>query len=184
MWRSFPVGDSIDDSETVGDFNVDQITELVHDIQSNPQSRRLIVSAWHPYYQRRVTLPPCHTLWQVKCHGTDGLSLHLYARSIDAFLGLPFNIASYGLLLEILARATKRFPRELIISFGDLHIYKNHLQQVELQLSRQPKRLPVLNWKELTSFGGGINAVLNWEYDDVELTGYDPHPKIEAPIAI
>ena len=161
----------------------DQIAALLHDLEVSPNSRRLIVSGWHPVEQRRVALPPCHTLWQVKCHGDDSMSLHLYARSIDAFLGLPFNIASYGLLLLLLAKVTGRSARDLIISFGDLHLYKNHVEQAKEQIGRPPRPLPEVHLSDTLS-GAGLEGLLSASFSQVCLEGYDPHPAIKAEVAI
>lgn len=176
LWRRFPVGSSPDDPGISNiPYTTDQIDQLIQEMHNNPNSRRLIVTGWHPYYQKRVTLPPCHTLWQVKCHGTDGLSLKLYARSIDSFLGLPFNIASYGLLLSLLAKMTDRTPRRLIISFGDVHIYKNHIKQVKEQLKRKCRPLPTLEINGVDFYTGEIDATVR---------GYDPWPSIKADVAV
>lgn len=154
---------------------VDQINWLVNEIKSKPDSRRLIVSAWNPPEVPKVKLPPCHTLWQ--CRVANGrLDLHLYARSIDSFLGLPFNIASYGLLITILALECNLLPGELIISFGDLHIYKNHFDQVQEQIARTPGKLPTLVVTKQSLF--------DYMYEDFQLVGYNPQPAIKAPIAI
>lgn len=130
-----------------------------------------------------MALPPCHTLWQVKIHGDSSLSLSLYARSIDTFLGLPFNIASYALLAELLAHVTSRRARELVISFGDLHIYKNHFVQVNEQLDRDPYPLPTLEISERLR-GGGLEALLDAKWEDLKLHSYKHHPKIDAPVAV
>ena len=161
----------------------DQISTLLRDLEANPQSRRLIVTGWHPVLQRKVALPPCHTLWQIKAHEDDSLSLSLYARSIDAFLGLPFNIASYGLLLELLAHATNRTARDLIISFVDLHSYNNHRDQVKEQLSRSPYALPRLRISERLR-GQGLIGLLQARWSDLDLTDYTHHPKIKAEVAV
>lgn len=164
------------------DFNgVDQLLKLIEDIEKTPDSRRLIVSAWNPVDVPKMKLPPCHTLWQVYCED-DTLSLHLYARSIDAFLGLPFNIASYALLLSVLCRITDRKPARLVISFGDLHIYKNHFEQVETQLMRDERELPLLSINEkLQSFADFVTYA---QHADFALVNYNPHPAIAAPIAV
>lgn len=185
LWREFPVGNV--PNEAAPDY-LDQIAELLGDIMTTPNSRRLIVTGWHPYYQRRVALPPCHTLWQVKVHpsyqtaqdkrdygDSTAMSLHLYARSIDAFLGLPFNIASYALLLQVLCAHVGMRARDLIISFGDVHIYKNHLKAVEEQLSRKPYASPALNV---------TGTVLKFEYQWWDGREYVSHPKISAEVAI
>jgi thymidylate synthase len=172
LWRNFPVGWVKGEHPNHPKY-VDQINNLLSEMKNNPSSRRLIVSGWHPYYQGRVALPPCHTLWQIKCHGNTHASLHLYARSIDSFLGLPFNIASYALLLSLLCKLTHREPRDLIISFGDVHIYNNHFTQVEEQLSREPRELPKLVLV--------ADNIFDWE---ALVQNYDPHPAIKADVAI
>lgn len=158
--------------------NVDQIANLVRDLREKPDSRRHIVSAWNPIDVPSMKLPPCHTLWQCQVGSGGKLNLHLYARSIDSFLGLPFNIASYALLNMILAQVSGLIPGDLIISFGDLHIYSNHMLQVETQLLREPRPLPrmILN--------PSVRAVDEFTFKDFELEGYDPHPLIKAPIAV
>lgn len=181
---------------------VDQIYELLHDIEITPNSRRLIVTGWNPAQAKRVTLPPCHTLWQVKIHerqhsplcmSHDGpcdcesqseLSLQLSARSIDAFLGLPFNIAFYALLTELLAFVTGRVARELIVSFGDLHIYSNHMEQVREQLDRPPKALPRVYIADPRRELNGFEGLMRARYEHLHLEGYQPWPKIDAPVAI
>lgn len=163
---------------------VDQIARLMKDLITSPNSRRHIVSGWDPAQCDNVALPPCHTLWQVKCHGESEISLHLYARSIDSFLGLPFNIASYGLLLTLIAAAVNRTPRDLIISFGDLHIYRNHLEQVEEQLSRIPRTLPALALSTRSRPIDPLARLMSYEYEDLNLQNYDPYPKIAAPVAV
>lgn len=157
---------------------IDQIANLITHLRKNPFSRRHIVTAWNPADVPMMKLPPCHTLWQ--CHVSTGgeLNLHLYARSIDSFLGLPFNIASYALLNMILARVIGLKPGQLVISFGDLHIYKNHFDQVKEQLSRQPKRLPTV---ELSLRAVNLD---DFTPDSFQLSAYEPHPAIKAPIAV
>lgn len=185
LWRRYPTGVSIDDPSIVlpENYYTDQIAQLINDITSTPNSRRLIVSGWHPFYQKRVSLPPCHTLWQCKVYEkTNEISLQLYARSIDAFLGLPFNIASYALLLSLIGKVCNLRPRDLVISFGDLHIYKNHLIQVETQLTREPYPLPYLNI--LNSHIKGLDGLLSYKYPDLRLINYNSHPKIEAEVAV
>ena len=160
------------------DFNgVDQLKNLVNDLKNNPNSRRHIVSAWNPVDVPTMKLPPCHTLWQ--CYISEGkLSLHLYARSIDSFLGLPFNIASYACLIHILAEHLNLLVGDLIISFGDLHIYKNHFEQVNEQLSRTPTDLPTLFINTDREFPW------NHEPEDFEILHYYPQAVIKAPIAV
>jgi thymidylate synthase len=167
--------------ETGASHYVDQIARLVRDLADNPFSRRHIVSAWNPSDVPKMKLPPCHTLWQCQVEDTPGvrtLNLHLYARSIDSFLGLPFNIASYAFLLSMLASVTFMVPGELVISFGDLHIYKNHFEQVKEQLSRPTRDLPRLELNlDVRDIGG-------FSFSDFEIMAYDPHPAIKAPIAV
>ncbi len=171
QWRRWAIHD---DS---GDDTIDQVRDLVLGLRHNPFSRRHIVTAWNPPDVPKVKLPPCHTLWQ--CQVSEGsLNLHLYARSIDSFLGLPFNIASYALLLSMLAHITSLAPGELIISFGDLHIYRNHFDQVHEQLAREPRPLPVL---EIAPEPVEIDG---FDYSDFKIEGYNPHPAIKAPIAV
>ena len=169
LWRSFE--------------DIDQIKTLLEDIDSNPNSRRLIVTGWHPAKSREVALPPCHTLWQVKVHEDKSLSLKLYMRSCDIFLGLPFNIASYALLLEMLCWVFCRKSRNLIVTFGDLHLYKNHINAAKNQLAREPRDLP----KVTGYFNDGPNhleTLLSVAWTDITLTNYKPHPSIKAEIAI
>lgn len=177
LWRSFG-----------GDYparnGVDQIERLVRELLTNPNSRRLIVSGWDAGACDRVALPPCHTLWQMKVEGGEFLHCHLTARSIDSFLGLPFNISSYALLTYLLAHVTGYRPGELIISFGDLHIYKNHLAQVEELLSREPRPLPTLRILDDAGKFKGLDGLLSIRYEHLKLEGYQPHSKIEAPVAI
>ena len=160
---------------------VDQIKLLLRELREKPDSRRHIVSAWNPVDVPSMKLPPCHTLWQ--CYVDSDrkhLSLHLYARSIDSFLGLPFNIASYALLLTILAEVSGLTPWDLVISFGDLHIYKNHFEQVKMQLARTPKPLPrvdIVGWIRGAAFDS-MDPV------NFALVGYNPEASIKAPIAV
>lgn len=179
LWRHFggDLGVKMRDGSRVGKGGFDQIAWVEQEIRHNPNSRRLVVSAWNPSDAQRVTLPPCHTLFQFYV-GNGELSCHLYARSIDAFLGLPFNIASYALLTHMMANSTSLRVGELVISFGDLHIYKNHLAQVHEQLSREPRHLPELL---LRPEGGHILAVT---IADVALQFYSPHPPLKAEVAV
>jgi thymidylate synthase len=187
LWRQFGLSDASTSNAPGCNpvAGVDQIANLLRDLEINPNSRRLIVSGWHPHLATRVALPPCHTLWQCKVHANGELSLQLYARSIDVFLGLPFNIASYGLLLELLGAITERQTRELIISFGDLHLYNNHQEQAIRQLSRDPRPLPKLYAS--TTFpehGTSLERLLSVKWEDICLLGYQPHSKIEAEVAV
>lgn len=156
---------------------IDQLADLVAQIKSNPGSRRLVLSAWNPADVPSMALPPCHTLFQF--HVANGrLSLQLYQRSADLFLGVPFNIASYALLLAMMARATGLKPGEFVHTFGDAHIYSNHVEQVERQLAREARPLPQLR------LNPKITDLFAFEYEDIEIIGYDPHPGISAPVAV
>ncbi len=156
---------------------IDQVANLVRDLREKPDSRRHIVSAWNPVDVPAMKLPPCHTLWQ--CQVDNGrLHLHLYARSIDSFLGLPFNIASYALLDIMLAHVSGLVPGELIISFGDLHIYRNHFEQVHEQLSREPRSLPTL------ALVRAVPSIDAFRFEDFHLANYNPAPAIKAPVAV
>lgn len=161
------------------DLGFDQIAWVEREIVRNPESRRLIVSAWHPKDAQRVSLPPCHTLFQFYVENDGALSCHLYARSIDAFLGLPFNIASYALLTHAMGGATGHGVGDLVISFGDLHIYENHLAQVNEQLAREPRPLPRLRIRPTD-----VKSVFSYIAGDFSLEGYDPHPAIRAEVAV
>jgi thymidylate synthase len=183
LWRNFGGLYGKYDAKRVG--GVDQIARLLRDLEQNPGSRRHIVSGWDPHQCDKVALPPCHTLFQFKVHRDGALSCHLYARSIDSFLGLPFNIASYALLTELIAHVTSGIdPRELIISFGDLHIYKNHIEQVEEQLSREPYALPELEIFDWDGKFKGLEGLLQIRWEDLNLHNYKSHGKIAAPVAI
>ena len=156
---------------------IDQIDWLLNEIKTNPNSRRLIVSAWNPADVNDMALPPCHCLFQFSV--MEGkLSCQLYQRSADVFLGVPFNIASYALLMLMLARATGLEPGEFVHTFGDAHLYLNHLEQAELQLGRAPRALPqmVLNPDKSDLYG--------WAFEDFTLTGYEPHPHIKGLVAV
>lgn len=157
--------------------SVDQISTLVEGIFQTPESRRLIVSAWNPGDIDRMALPPCHTLWQVRV--LDGkLHLQLYQRSADMFLGVPFNIASYALLTHMLAHVTGHVAGDFIHTIGDAHIYLNHLDQVETQLSREPRPLPNIRVTRQ------VPSIFDFRYEDFEFMGYDPAPAIKAPVAV
>ncbi|MBS1304028.1 thymidylate synthase [Loktanella sp. SALINAS62] len=176
QWRHFPSVAAADDG-TLLLGEVDQIARLVDAIRKTPDSRRLIVSAWNPAEMDAMALPPCHTLWQVRI--SDGkLHLQLYQRSADMFLGVPFNIASYALLAHMLAHVTGYAPGDFIHTIGDAHIYLNHMNQVNLQLSRRPKPLPTLR---LTR---AVDSIFDFRFDDFAFDGYDPDPGIRAPVAV
>jgi thymidylate synthase len=156
---------------------VDQIARLVEGLRANPDSRRHIVSAWNPAEIDGMALPPCHAMFQ--CFVQDGrLSLQLYQRSADLFLGVPFNIASYALLTHMLAQVCGLQPGDFVHTFGDLHLYSNHLEQARLQLTREPRPLPAL------ALNPSVKELSEFQYDDIAITGYDPHPAIKAPIAV
>lgn len=175
QWRHWPTIREQDGRVVVGE--IDQIAELVRRIRETPDSRRLIVSAWNPGEVDRMALPPCHTLWQVRVQG-GRLSLQLYQRSADMFLGVPFNIASYALLTHMLAHVTGHQPGDFIHTMGDAHIYLNHLDQVETQLSRQPRPLPRLRITRQ------VDSIFDFRFEDFEFLDYDPAPAIKAPVAV
>ena len=168
QWRSWPARDG---------GTIDQISNLIEMIQKNPDSRRLIVTAWNPADVDRMALPPCHCLFQF--YVADGkLSCQLYQRSADIFLGVPFNIASYALLTLMVAQVTGLEPGEFIHSFGDAHLYSNHMEQVELQLSREPRPWPVMR------LNPEVKDIFAFRFEDFTLEGYAPHPHISAPVAV
>jgi thymidylate synthase len=168
QWRSWPTGDG---------GSIDQIRDVVEQIRTNPDSRRLIVSAWNPAEVDRMALPPCHCLFQF--YVADGrLSCQLYQRSADIFLGLPFNIASYALLTLMMAQVAGLKPGEFVLSLGDAHLYANHLEQARLQLERDPRPLPTMR------LNPEVNAIFDFVYDDFTLEGYEPHPHIKAVVAV
>jgi thymidylate synthase len=159
--------------------HINQIEEVIRGIKENPGSRRHIVSAWNPGEIDQMALPPCHAFFQFYVHPTDGtLSCQLYQRSADLFLGVPFNIASYALLTLMVAQVCDLKPGRFVHTFGDLHIYLNHLDQVRLQLSREPRALPTMH------LNPERRQLQDFTFDDFELRGYDPHPMIKAPIAV
>jgi thymidylate synthase len=168
QWRKWPDGN--------GGF-IDQIEQLIQQIKQKPDSRRLIVSAWNVADIEQMTLPPCHTIFQF--YVLEGkLSCQLYQRSADAFLGVPFNIASYALFTMMIAQVCGLQPGEFIHTFGDAHIYLNHLEQVELQLSRAPKQLPKM------IINPDVKDIFAFQYEDFELQGYEPHPHIKGEVAV
>ena len=168
QWRSWPDGQG---------QAIDQLAELVEQIQKNPNSRRLLVSAWNVAQIPQMALAPCHALFQFYV-SAGRLSCQLYQRSADIFLGVPFNIASYALLTQMIARVTDLEPGEFVHTFGDAHLYNNHLQEAELQLSRKPKPLPQLK------INPKVQALFDFSFEDFELSGYDPHPHIKAPVSV
>ena len=165
------------DWQTADGRSIDQIHNVVEQIRCNPDSRRLIVSAWNPGEIEEMKLPPCHVLFQFYVH--EGvLSCQLYQRSADLFLGVPFNIASYALLTLMIAQVCGLEPGDFVHTFGDLHLYSNHLEQAREQLAREPRPLPVMKLNPAVKELGGFR------YEDFTLEGYDPHPPIKAPVAV
>ena len=156
---------------------IDQISDAIETIKHNPDSRRIIVSAWNVADLKEMALPPCHSLFQFYVAG-GRLSLQLYQRSADIFLGVPFNIASYALLLQMMAQVTGLKAGEFIHTLGDAHIYLNHLDQVKLQLTREPRHLPYMILTQ------SIKDIFDFKYDDFTLIGYDPHPHIKGEVAV
>ncbi len=177
LWRSFG-----------GDYpqrnGVDQIARLIELIETNPNSRRLIVSGWDPRVCDQVDLPPCHTLFQFKVTEEKMLHCQLYQRSADAFLGVPFNISSYALLTHLVAHACHLEVGEFVYTLGDYHIYKNHVAQVEELLSREPLPLPQLKISDEASQLRGLPGLLGFRYEHLNLMGYKSHAKIAAPVAV
>lgn len=175
LWRQF--------GGTVGEF-CDQIERLLQLIQDDPYSRRQLVSGWHPLEADAVELPPCHTLWQTYCHATDNrMSLSLYMRSCDVFLGLPYNIAGYAMLLTMLCHVTGRTPGDLVIGFGDLHLYRNHEDQASLQMTREPLPLAKVEIDSPLK-GEPLNDLLAIRWEHVKVHGYVHHSKIAAEVAV
>lgn len=156
---------------------IDQLKDVIERIKSNPDDRRLIVSAWNPSQIKHMALPPCHAMFQFYV-ANNKLSCQLYQRSCDTFLGVPFNIASYALLTMMIAQVTGLQPGEFVHTFGDTHIYSNHFEQVKEQLSREPRDLPLM---KLNPF---VKNIEDFVFEDFELVGYDPWPTIKAPIAV
>ncbi|AER40537.1 MAG: thymidylate synthase [Flavobacteriales bacterium] len=169
QWRKWPTYDG---------HSIDQIVNLIEEMKLNPNSRRLIVSSWNVGMIQNMALPPCHLLFQFYVSDKKKLSLQLYQRSADIFLGLPFNIASYALLLTMIAKTLNFREKELIHTIGDAHIYHNHIEQVQLQIQRKPKPLPkiILN--------PSIKNIFEFRFEDFELINYKPHPHIKGDVAI
>lgn len=168
QWRSWP------------DYqggHIDQITEVINTIKSNPDSRRMLVSAWNVADINHMNLPPCHILFQFYV-ANGKLSLQLYQRSADIFLGVPFNIASYALLLQMVAQVTGLEAGEFIHTLGDAHIYSNHMEQVKLQLSREPRALPQMK------INPDVKDIFDFKFEDFELVNYDPYPNIPGKVAV
>ena len=167
-WRSWRTSDG---------RKIDQLTEVISQIKANPDSRRLIVSAWNVGEIERMALPPCHVLFQF--YVSEGaLSCQLYQRSVDVFLGLPFNIASYALLTMMIAQVCGLQPGDFIHTSGDAHLYRNHIDQARLQLARTPRPLPQM------MVNPAVTSVFDFKYEDYRLEGYDPHPTIKADISV
>lgn len=168
QWRSWPNPDGT---------HTDQVHKLIESLKHKPDSRRHIVSAWNPSFIDDMALPPCHCLFQF--YVADGkLSCQLYQRSADLFLGVPFNIASYSLLTLMLAQVCGYAPGEFVHTFGDVHLYSNHLEQTDLQLQREPRSLPTLR------INPDVKDLFDFRFEDFELVDYDPHPHIKAPVAV
>jgi thymidylate synthase len=168
QWRSWPTADG---------RHIDQISDVIERIKTTPDSRRLIVSAWNVGEVERMALPPCHLLFQF--YVAEGrLSLQMYQRSADVFLGVPFNIASYALLTLMVAHVTGLAPGNFIHTLGDAHLYNNHLDQARLQLERQPRALPTMQ------IARNVDSIFDFRFEDFRLENYDPHPHIPAPVAV
>ena len=168
QWRSWGAA---------GGGTIDQVSQVVEQIRENPDSRRLIVSAWNVGELESMALPPCHLLYQF--YVADGrLSCQLYQRSADVFLGVPFNIASYALLLLMVAQVSGLKPGDFVHTFGDVHLYSNHIEQARLQLSREPRELPTLKLNR------EVDDIFSFRFEDFVLEDYDPHPHIKAPVAV
>jgi thymidylate synthase len=177
QWRNFGASPKPDGSGTYERNGVDQLKYVLEQIQKNPNSRRLIVSCWNPREAEQVALPPCHTLFQF--YVSQGkLSCQLYQRSGDIFLGVPFNIASYALLTHLVAHVSGLQAGEFVHTLGDAHLYANHVEQAKLQLAREPRPLPTLKLNEART------DLFAFEYEDIVIENYSPHPGIKAPIAV
>ncbi|MEK7876512.1 MAG: thymidylate synthase, partial [Pseudomonadota bacterium] len=168
QWRSWPAADG---------RHIDQVSQVLEQIRKNPDSRRMIVSAWNVADLDKMALMPCHAFFQFYVAGGK-LSCQLYQRSADLFLGVPFNIASYSLLTMMIAQVCGLEFGDFVHTFGDTHLYLNHLDQAREQLSRQPRQLPIMR------INPGVKNLFDFKYEDFALEGYDPHPAIKAPIAV
>jgi thymidylate synthase len=168
QWRSWP---------TSSGEQVDQISRLIEMIKTNPNSRRLIVSAWNVEFIEDMALPPCHTMFQFYV-ANGKLSCQLYQRSADTFLGVPFNIASYALLTLMIAQVCDLEPGEFIHTFGDVHLYNDHLEQAKLQLTREPRPLPQMK------INPDVKNIFDFKFEDFDLVNYDPHPHIKAAVSV
>jgi thymidylate synthase len=168
QWRSWRTADG---------STIDQISQLIEEIKTHPNSRRLVVSAWNVGELAKMALPPCHMIYQIYV-ANGRLSCHMYQRSADVFLGVPFNIASYALLTNMIAQVCDLLPGEFIHTLGDAHLYTNHIEQARLQLTRTPYPLPQLR------LNPAVRSLFDFEYDDIELINYQSHPLIKAPISI
>ena len=173
QWRSWP---------DYAGGTIDQIQYVVDQLKNNPDSRRMIVSAWNVAEVNKMALPPCHAIFQFYTaplpDGRRRLSLQLYQRSADTFLGVPFNIASYALLLQMMAQVCDMVPGDFIHTTGDTHLYLNHLEQARLQLTREPRPLPTMK------INPDVKSIFDFHYEDFELVGYDPHPHIKAEVSV
>lgn len=176
QWRNFGATRLADGSYARD--GVDQIRRLLEDLRAKPASRRHIVTGWNPLEADQVALPPCHTLFQFHVSGDGRLSCQLYQRSADLFLGVPFNIASYALLTHMIAQVAGLRAGDFVHTFGDVHVYLNHLEQVDLQLTREPRPLPTLR------LNPAVTDLFAFRAEDISVEGYDPHPAIKAPVAI
>ncbi len=168
QWRSWAAPDG---------RTIDQLAQVLEEIRRNPDSRRLLVTAWNPADIADMALPPCHVLFQFYVAG-NRLSCQLYQRSADVFLGVPFNIASYALLTHMVAHVTGLMPGDFVHTLGDAHLYLNHLEQARLQLTRAPRALPKLR------LNPAVRSLFDFRYEDILVEGYDPHPAIKAPVAV
>ncbi len=168
QWRSWSAPDG---------GSIDQMSQLISQIQTNPDSRRLLVCAWNVADVDKMALPPCHVLFQFYVNNGE-ISLQLYQRSADVFLGVPFNIASYALLLQMVAQVCQLKPKEFIHTLGDAHIYANHVEQAQLQLTRKPKTLPTMH------INPDVHNLFNFQYEDFHLENYDPYPHIKADVSV